>query len=123
MAELPYFLTLRQTIATNAFGSLTHPVPPNEGLKIIGFRHTSTGTFNLTGIRDSTGMQYTNASPTNEVPSTHLQPAIEADIAFTEFETPLELRGGTTFYWDLEDSSGAPNTVIFTFSCIRVTPS
>lgn len=121
MAEFPYLLVLESTLAGNGTGTVSYTLPQGEELELTQMRFQSTGTFNITDIRDSSGNHMTNASPAVEIPSAVMQPGNQAFRSLGDFTTPFLINQGKTFYVDLEDSSGSSNTVTLVFAGKRKT--
>lgn len=111
MALIPYSLVLEATLTSGGTATVSYPVPVGESLELTDMIFVSTGIFNITGIRDSSGRNYTNASLSVEIPSSVLKSGANAFNAHNPFSIPLVIEGGTVFYIDLEDSSAAGNTV------------
>ncbi len=123
MADVSFVLLLEAfQLAANGSTTLSYTVPPQEKLTIFDLFFDSTGAFNITGIRDSTGRQYTNASPSTEIPSAVLKDGATANIGMNPFIKPLEVPGSVTIYIDVEDSSGAQNTITLTMPAVRALP-
>lgn len=119
MAQYPYQLVLSSTLAALATGTMNYPIPNNEGLQLGQLYFVSTGAFSITDIRDSAGKHYTNASPSNPIPSTLLQNAQTAYESLRNLPIPIVIEGGKTLYVDIVDTSNAPNTVKLLFNGIR----
>lgn len=119
MADLPFLLVLEGTLASGGVGTLQYSVPPSEDLEVHGVVHTSTGTFNITGMRTSDGVSYTNASQSVEIPSTAIPSVANGYNAIWALATPLLVEGSNSLYIDLEDSSAGSNTVTLILNCIR----
>lgn len=121
MAEIYDLVLLQQVLTANGTGSPSYTVPSNETLTIREVRKTSTGTFQITGIRDSGSRFYTNASAAVPLPSEYFQDVKSPNIGNTELNPPIEIAGGATFYFDIKDTSGAGNTVSIMLECTRHT--
>lgn len=122
MPDIPFFPVLEATLSANSVATLSYTIPTNEKLLIYGLWFQSGGTFNVYGIRNSGGLNFTNASQSTEIPGSFFQDFDTSNIGLTEFRVPIELPGGTTFYLDIEDSSGGSNTVTFILDCVRTIP-
>lgn len=119
--ELPYILVLEQTLNANGQASFSHLVPNTESLEILDLAFDATGTFNIVDIRTTDGKHYTNASTLKEIPSAVLMSGGDGNNAINPFQQKLTVNKGVTFYVDVEDSSGATNTVTLVFVCRRIT--
>jgi hypothetical protein len=122
MPDNPYFCILETTLAGNASGTLSYQVPANMELTIRGWRQVSTGAFNLTGVRDSQGLYYTNASASVEIPSSYIADLADGNNGLKDFPMSLVIEGGTIIYIDVEDTSGAGNTVTIVLDGIMTRP-
>lgn len=121
MALIPFTLILQAVLTNGGTATVSYPVPPGETLLIKDMVFASTGAFNIYGIRDSSGRNYTNASLSVEIPSTVLASGANNNNHIPPFDIPLIVEGSTTIYFDLEDTSGAGNTVDLVFTCHRNT--
>lgn len=121
MADRPYFLVLEATIAGNGTGTVSYTMPGNERVELHELVYVSTGRFNITDIRDSTGLHYTNASPSVEIPSDVLASGTNSNNALQKLPLPLVIESGVTLYIDLEDASGLSNTITLVFTGVRMT--
>lgn len=120
--RVPFFLVLEAVLAGNGTGSVSYSVPPSEQLLLAEMVFVATGAFNITNIRTSDGLANTNATPAIEIPSTVMQNGANSNRGIKEFAEPLLVNGSITVYVDLEDSSGAGNTVTLVFNAIRIIP-
>lgn len=111
MPSYPFLLVLETALNANGVGTVSYQVSPMETLTLTGLVFASTGTFNITSIRDSGGRQYTNATATVEIPSSVIPSGANANNAIWEFPTPMVIEKGNSLIIELEDSSGSGNTV------------
>lgn len=119
MAKIPYLLEMQTVLAANGTGTLTYTVPNNESLELHAFIISSTGTFNVTGIRVTGGNNITNAGSNLPIPDVHFKKTGNDFNGLHKFIIPLMLLGGGTLYIDVVDTSGAGNTIRTTFNCVR----
>lgn len=117
----PFVVTLSVVVGASSTGTASYLVPEGESYRFKDWRWTSTGAFTLTGIRDSNGQFYSNASPAVGILSTHLQSPASANIGIQGFGMPLELKGSVQLLFDFLDTSGAGNTIRATIIAERVT--
>lgn len=110
---IPYEVFLSQVLTSGGTGTLTYAVPPGQTLAIDEFTFISTGAFSVVGIRNGGGQQFTNATPSNGIPSTMLANGLNQFNVIKDFKPDLVIQGGDTFYIDIIDTSAAPNTVRF----------
>jgi len=120
--QFPYLLYLEQVLTSGGTGSVSYTVPANEKLELHELYVASTGAFEITDIRDSSGKHYTNASLAFGIPSSLLSRASNNYNVFKVFPVPVLLDGALIIYWDLFDTSGAGNTVGLLIPGIRFTP-
>ena len=120
--QFPYLLYLEQALTAAGTGSLSYTVPANEKLELHQLFVVSTGAFEVTDIRDSSGKHYTNASLAFGIPSSLLSRATNNYNVFMNFPVPILLDGALIIYIDLFDTSGAGNTVGLLLPGIRFTP-
>jgi len=119
--EWPYFLVLEATVGAGGTATVSYPVPVNEELKILGLRQVSTGDFNITDIRTSDGVHYTNATAAVEIPGSYFADLVDNYNGLRDFPVPLDIVGGSIFYVDLENASASSNTITLIFHCVRST--
>lgn len=94
------------SLSANGTGTITFKVPSGKRWVIRKLTWTSTGTYDITDIRDTgTGTHYNSG----DIPSGALRNFTSDDILL--FEPPIELTGPTNLVFDLTDTSGASNTV------------
>lgn len=121
MATIPFIVYLETVLGANGTGTLSYTVPPGEKLTINDLIQDATGAFEVTGIRDSSGRYYTNASPNTGIPRGAFKEMGTAFLGFDFYKTPLVIEGGLIFYIDIVDTSGAGNTVQVALCGIRET--
>jgi hypothetical protein len=109
--KIPYILMLNSTLAASGQGTAQYQVPPGQTLEINKLFYTAQGIFNVTGIRNGGSILFSNISASNPIPSTMLANIVNQFNVFEEMNPPLVILGGDTFYIDLLDTSGNPNTV------------
>lgn len=121
MAEYPFFVELQEAVGANSTATLSYQVATNEQLTIKAIRQKSTGTCNITQIRDSRGISYSNADPTEALPLELFADLADANNGLLALPFDLVVPGATTIYFDLKDTSGALNTVNLILVGIRKT--
>lgn len=122
MALRPYLFTQTVTLSASAAGTAQFVVSPGETIRFKRLYYVSTGSFNVTGIRNSAGLRYTNASTDDPITSTTLQNAANSNISLSDFLLSLEIIGSGELDIDLVDTSGASNTVRITLVAEVETP-
>ena len=122
MGNYPFLHVFEATLTANGTGTLSVIVPNSEKLTIHSIFFTSTGVFNITDIRTSDGVHYTNASASVEIPSSIMGSVADGYNTIVDLAGEIVVDGGTTFYIDLEDSSGSGNTVTFVLNSLKETP-
>lgn len=115
--DIPYELFLSAALTAGGTGTLTYQVPQGQTLELDEFVFSSTGTFSLVGLRNAGGINFTNATPSNGIPSTMLASAANQFNIIKDFKPNLIIQGGDTLYVDLIDTSAAPNTVRLLINC------
>jgi len=111
MPVQPYIFTDKVSLSANSTGTAEFRVDEGTAFKAKKFWITSTGSFDITGIRDNRGNHYTNASSSEPIPSAMLNRPQTAGGGVYEFVPPLELAGGDVLYIDFKDTSGSANTI------------
>ena len=110
----PFTIPLSVVLTSNALGTVQYPVPPNQRLLVKKLWATSTGIFQVNDMRTSTNYRITVASASVPIPSTHLQIAGSANFGINEFNPPWSIGGTVILYIDVQDTSGAGNTIRIT---------
>lgn len=110
---VPYELFLSTSLTAGGQGTMTYQVPPGQSIEIDEFVFQSTGAFKVVGIRNGGGIQFTNATPSNGIPSAMLANAANQFNVIKDFKPNLVIQGGDSFYIDVLDTSAAPNVVNF----------
>lgn len=122
--EIPFTIALPIVLSANGRGTVSYVVPTNQEVEFKALIYSSTGVFNLTGIRDSAGLSYTNSSENSPIPSTHLRKAGDNYNHLDLFPTQFKLGGGRTLYIDLIDTANSGNnTVYLSLTAIRTMPN
>lgn len=111
MAEIPYLELASVVLTANGTGTFSQPIPNTQQLSIAEWAYSSTGAFQITGIRTSDGRNYTNASPSVPIPSALLPSGANNFNAIHNFIPELVIPGNVILYIDFKDTSAAPNTV------------
>jgi len=117
---IPYELFLSSVLTAGGTGTMSYQVPPSQQLELDEFVFSSTGTFSVVGFRNGGGMQFTNATPSNGIPSTMINNAANNFNLIRDFKPNLVIQGGDTLYIDVIDTSAAPNTVRFLANCNKI---
>lgn len=107
----PQLIVLQATLTANGTGTLTYTVDPSEEFRVTGWIWDSTGTFEITDIRSSNGISYTNALSNKTIPSSVLAQANTNNNLIGAFPVPLILKDNNVLNIDITDTSGAGNTV------------
>ena len=111
MAVHPFLLTKRVVLNADGTGTWQYTVGTKETFTIKRLFTTSTGAYNITDIRDSTGLHYTNASVNEPIPSSVLPTGTNNYNNVGILPEDMVIDGGVSIYVDLIDTSSAPNTV------------
>ena len=115
--DIPYELLLSAVLTAGGTATLTYQVPQGQQLEIDEFVFVSTGIFSLVGIRSAGGINFTNATPSNGIPSTMLANGVNQFNVIKDFKPNLIVAGGDTINFDLIDTSAAPNTIRLLLNC------
>lgn len=111
MAIRPFWHTDTLVLTANATSSLRFDVGAGEKATFKRTMFKSTGAFSIVGIRDSSGLQFSNASANDPIPSTMLKTGV-TDVEQGQYFMPdLEILGPAALLLDILDTSGAGNTV------------
>ncbi len=111
MAIRPFLFTDTISLGANASGDAVLPVSSGEIGRIRRLVFSASGAFSITGLKDSTGLAYSNTQVSDPIPSTALVDA-GADLAgIQHLEPALELEGPNQLTLTILDTSGSANTV------------
>lgn len=122
MPETFFAVVLSTTLGASSRGSLSYSVPNNEEIRFKEIRHVSQGIFNIVGLRNSDGYQYSNVSETNPITNTLLQDSENAFLSWKDFVPDLAIKGSLSLIIDLLDTSAASNIVRLLLTGVRITP-
>ena len=111
MAIRPFWFTDTIALGANATADAILPVSSGEIGRIKRLVFSASGAFSITGLKDSTGLAYSNARVSDPIPSTALVDAAIDLAGIQEFEPPLELEGPNQLTITILDTSGSANTV------------
>ena len=109
----PFLLVMAKTVGSGLSDTLSYSVPRGEKLTITQLYFDSTGTFNVTDIRNAKGMSYSNALGNAAIPSTFFNDVTNQFNTLLNLVVPLELDGNDTLYIDVTDTSGGSNVIRF----------
>lgn len=113
MSEYPFHQLQTITLAGNGTGTILTTVSQNESFEIEEIMVVSTGAFSITGIRDTSNIQYSNAASGLTIPSTLMVDAATDFSNTLKFNPGLLIEKGRQLAIDLVDTSGSSNTVKF----------
>jgi len=116
-------LVLDVTVVADGTGTLTYTVSQDEEFELVEMFHAATGVFQINDIRDSVGFHYTNASANNPIPSTLIAQGANEYNHLGKFPVPIKVSGGSTIYFDVEDTSSSGNVIRLIIPCRRTFPS
>jgi hypothetical protein len=108
---VPFWVKLEATLTANGTGTLSYNIDPSEEWEFLDWLWTSTGTFEITGIRASNGINFSNVLSTNTIPSTLLPKGADDNHALRGFPVPMRIKENNILYIDIVDTSGSGNTV------------
>lgn len=109
--EHPYILTMKETCNANGTVTLSYQASNQERFEFSEIIQDSTGIFDITDIRDSSGRHYTNASASNPIDSTFIQDTDNEYNSISVLPIPLVLDKGKTLYFDVKDTSTSSNVI------------
>lgn len=111
MSIRPFWHSDTVVLTSGGSGTIRFDIGAGEKGVFKRAQFKATGGFSITGMRDSSGLQFSNASPAEPIPSTMLKTGV-TDIEQTQyFDPPLEIIGPAALLIDILDTSGAGNTV------------
>ena len=114
MPTRPFWFSVSIALGANASGTANIPVSSGEVGRIRRLIFSASGAFSITGLKDATGLAYSNANVSNPIPSTSLV-IDQPDLAGVQhFDPPLDLQGPNQLELTLLDTSGSGNTVRIT---------
>jgi len=116
---IPYQLLAKFVLAASGQGTFAFPVPQGQTLNVDEMVFTSTGAWQLVGLSNSNGLQYTNATPAAGIPSVNLSNGANNNNNIRDFKPDLVIKGGEQLLVTILDTSVAPNTVNLVFNCSR----
>lgn len=111
MATIPYLLIATISLLASGQGSFIYPVPPGQVLRLDELVFVSTGIFNLIGLYNASGLQFTNATGSNGIPSSLLANGANNFNCIKDLKPDLVIPGGDSLNIVLLDTSVAVNTV------------
>jgi len=113
----PFVYAVPVTIAANSVNSASFLVGIGQTFDLYRILTDNvTSGLNVTGLRDSTGLQYTFASTSAPIPMNQLGYPGKANMFNVfEFVKPLTLIGQLQFIIDVQNSGGTSQTVNFAF--------
>lgn len=123
MAEYGFIVQLSTSLGAGATATLSYQVPTNEQLVIKSINQVSSGAFDINRIYDSQGRNYSNASSSNPIPSDAFNDLATDATQLNSIGQDIVLTGGTTIYFDVEDTSAGSNTIQLTLTSIKKTGS
>ena len=106
-----YFAYNESVVTANSTATLSHQVAGNQQYDISQVLLRSTGAFDVLGIRDSLGNQYTNAGSGNGISEVFFDDVANANNTLKSLPLPIVVGNAVTFFIDVIDTSGSENTV------------
>lgn len=111
MATRPFWFTATIALGASASADAILTVSSGETGRLKRLVFQSSGAFSITGLKDATGLAYSDARASDPIPSTALV-IDQPDLAGVQhFDPPLELEGPNQLTITLLDTSAAANTV------------
>ena len=121
MAEYPFIIALQEVCAANGLINLIYTVPSGETYKLTDLIWDATGEFNVTSIRSSQSLYHTNADQNTPIPSSHLKQVEQLYNFLNPFAIPMIVNATNNLIIDVQDTSGAQNTINISIAAIRIT--
>ncbi|KKN10110.1 hypothetical protein LCGC14_1039930 [marine sediment metagenome] len=115
-------LVLDVDVIASGTGTLTYTVSQDEELDLMEIFHAATGAFQINDIRDSVGFHYTNASANNPISSALIAQGANEYNHLGKLPVPINVKGGSTIYFDVQDTSTSSNTIRLIIPCKRTFP-
>lgn len=110
MAIRPFWHTDTVVLSANGNGSFRFDIGAGEKGTFKRMMFKSTGAFSIVGLRDSSGLQFSNVNTNDPIPSTMLKTGV-TDIEQAQYFDPiLEIVGPAALLIDILDTSAAGNT-------------
>jgi len=109
--ERPYVLIGATTLSANARGTIRFAMGLSEEFNGVRIWAKSAGDFRIEGIRDNTGLDYTNASVDTPIHRDMLKLTQITGEGIGELPIPLYIAPGKSIDFSLLDVSGASNLV------------
>lgn len=111
MPERPFWFIDRVILAANSAGTLQFQISAGEEFYGKKLWLVSTAAFSIEDIRDNAGQRYSNCSAAEPILSTMLDIPQTVGQGLLWFGVELHIEPSGIVYFDLLDTSGAPNTV------------
>jgi hypothetical protein len=111
MKQIPFFIPLNVVLGANAIGNLIYSVPSLWIVHMLQMFFTSTAAFRINAINDSTGVNYSTASQSTPILSSFLSIPTTANIGLLNLQKSLDLDGNKSLVIQVQDTSGAGNTI------------
>lgn len=119
MAESQLWLYGRITLGANGRGTITLQAGEGDAFVLRNMTFRSTGAFVVLRLRTSGGREYISDQVGTGIPNTFFTPT-NFDIAEVErLEPPIVINPSEILYLDLQDTSGASNTISVLFTGVR----
>lgn len=119
MAESQLWLYSQITLGANGRGTITLQAGEGDAftLRMVQFR--STGAFRVLRMRTSGGREYISDQQGSGIPNTFFTPTNYDVVEAERLEPPITINPSEILYLDIQDTSGATNTVSVLFAGVR----
>ena len=107
----PYILTDSVDLTASATGQAVLRVGSNERFEGRKVLILSTGTFNITGITDDSGLPFTNADSGDPLTNVMFPDDMDSGDVMLELDAPIVLEKNNALTISFTDTSAAANTV------------
>lgn len=107
----PIFLYNRITLGANGRGTITLQGGEGETITVNRLYFTQTGNFSVLRIRTSGGADYVSDQNGNGFPSAFFGSTVQPVEGVSRLDVPIDIAPAELLYIEVQDTSGATNTV------------
>ena len=107
----PYYLTDSVDLTANAAGELVLRVGSNERFEGHSIMIQRTGAFNVTAMKDDSGLPFTNADAGDPLNQSMFPDDVLDHADFSKLDAPMVIEKNNALSLSVTDTSGASNTL------------
>ncbi len=122
MAERPFIVVIKVSLTSGADGSGIYNVDSGNTFTIREIRQKSTSTFDITGIQDQQGQDFTNASTSLPIDGNYFPDILVDNNNPSILPSPIVIQPSGLIRFLLKDTSGSANDVFIYLHGILSTP-